>query len=79
MRVIVRSTKASQLDLHGVKHQDVDMIVENFILLNQRSFPLTIICGNSVKMVDLVNSTIDRIGCVREMYRYGVITVAGFT
>lgn len=70
---------SGKLDLHGVKHQDVDMMVENFVLLNQGSFPLTIICGNSVKMVDLVNSTIDRIGCVREMYRFGVITVARFT
>jgi hypothetical protein len=71
--------RSSRLDLHGVKHQDVDMIVENFILLNQGSFPLTIICGNSVKMVDLVNATIDRIGCIREMYRFGIITVARFT
>lgn len=69
---------SGKLDLHGVKHQDVNWLVENFILMNQGSFPLTIICGNSVKMVDLVNSTIDRIGCVREMYRYGVITVARF-
>ena len=71
--------RSSRLDLHGVKHQDVDMIVENFILLNQGSFPLTIICGNSVKMVDLVNATVDRIGCIREMYRFGIITVARFT
>ena len=70
---------SGKLDLHGVKHQDVDWLVENFILMNQDSFPLTIICGNSVKMVDLVNATVDRIGCVREMYRYGVITVARFT
>ena len=70
---------SGKLDLHGVKHQDVDWLVENFILMNQASFPLTIICGNSVKMVDLVNATVDRIGCVREMYRYGVITVARFT
>jgi hypothetical protein len=71
--------RSSRLDLHGVKHQDVDMMVENFILLNQGSFPLTIICGNSVKMVDLVNATVDRIGCIREMYRFGIITVARFT
>ena len=71
--------RSSRLDLHGVKHQDVDMLVENFILLNQGSFPLTIICGNSVKMVELVNATVDRIGCIREMYRFGIITVARFT
>jgi len=68
-----------KLDLHGVKHQDVDMIVENFILLNQGSFPLTIICGNSPKMISLVNLVTQRIGCITEMYRYGIITVARFT
>ena len=69
----------NDLDLHGVKHQDVDVIVENFVLLNQASFPLTIICGNSPRMIDITNYVIDRIGCVREMYRYGIITVARFT
>jgi len=68
-----------QLDLHGVKHQDVDILVENFILLNQGSFPLTVICGNSPRMISLVKSVTDRIGCVTEMYRYGVITVARFS
>jgi len=68
-----------QLDLHGVKHQDVDMLVENFILLNQNSFPLTIICGNSPKMISLVNDVTQRIGCETGTYRYGVITVARFT
>ena len=67
------------MDLHGVKHQDVDILVENFVLLNQASFPLTIICGNSPRMIDITNSVLDRIGCVREMYRYGIITVARFT
>jgi hypothetical protein len=52
-----------EIDLHGVRHQDVDMMVENFILTNQNSFPLTIICGNSVKMVQLVQAVINRIGC----------------
>lgn len=68
-----------RLDLHGVKHQDVDITVENFVLMNQQSFPLTIICGNSPKMIELVNKTLNKIGCVCEMYRYGVITVARFT
>jgi len=66
------------LDLHGVKHQDVDCLVEDFVLMNQNSFPLTIICGNSPKMISLVNNVTQRIGCITEMYRYGVITVARF-
>ena len=41
-----------RLDLHGVKHEDVDRIVENFVLLNEP--PLTIITGNSQRMSEIV-------------------------
>jgi len=68
----------TQLDLHGVRHQDVDLLVENFILMNQSEFPLTIICGNSVRMVQLAEQVINRIGCETSMLRYGVITVKRF-
>tara|TARA_R110000824_G_scaffold185699_2_gene366692 strand:- start:778 stop:978 length:201 start_codon:yes stop_codon:yes gene_type:complete len=40
------------LDLHGVKHADVDRLVENFILLNEP--PLTVIMGNSHRMQEIV-------------------------
>jgi hypothetical protein len=66
------------IDLHGVRHQDVDITVENFVLTHQDSFPLTVICGNSVKMVKLVEATLNRIGCDYEMYRFGIITVGKF-
>ena len=49
-----------KLDLHGVKHHEVDLIVENFIFLNQEEIPLTIICGGSSKMVELVKAVLDR-------------------
>tara|TARA_B100000131_G_scaffold223344_1_gene214892 strand:- start:318 stop:515 length:198 start_codon:yes stop_codon:yes gene_type:complete len=48
----------NELDLHGVRHDDVDRLVENFILLNNP--PLTIICGNSDKMKSLVKDVLDR-------------------
>ena len=38
------------LDLHGVKHGDVPVLVENFILQYQCECPLKIIVGNSDKM-----------------------------
>ena len=53
----------SKLDLHGVRHQDVDLMVENFIYLNQDKFPIEIICGNSIKMIELVKKVAERIGC----------------
>tara|TARA_R110002073_G_C9042586_1_gene543106 strand:+ start:308 stop:508 length:201 start_codon:yes stop_codon:yes gene_type:complete len=40
------------LDLHGVRHADVERLVENFVLLNEP--PLTIITGNSQRMQEIV-------------------------
>ena len=51
-----------KLDLHGVRHHEVDLMVENFIFLNQHDIPLTIICGSSSKMVELVKIVLDRAG-----------------
>lgn len=48
------------LDLHGYRHHEVDLAVENFIYLNQEEMPLTIICGNSEKMLSLVRIVLDR-------------------
>lgn len=55
-------TKANILDLHGVKHEEVDRIVENFVLLNQNLLPLHVICGNSNRMLELAKQTLERVG-----------------
>ena len=42
------------LDLHGKRHEEVERLLENFILLNNP--PLTVITGNSEYMITtLVN------------------------
>ena len=46
------------LDLHGIRHSEVDRLVENFVLLNKP--PLTIITGNSHKMKDIVGDVLKR-------------------
>ena len=51
-----------KLDLHGVRHHEVDLRVENFIFLNQHDIPLTIICGSSSKMVELVTTVLEKTG-----------------
>ena len=63
------------LDLHGVRHHEVDRMVENFILMNQNSLPLTIICGNSNAMIKLVNKVIEKIGCKTDSFQYGKIII----
>jgi hypothetical protein len=47
-----------RLDLHGVKHEDVDRIVENFVLMNNP--PLRIITGNSEKMMLMTLDVLNR-------------------
>ena len=47
-----------RLDLHGVKHEDVDRLVENFVLLNEP--PMKIITGNSERMTELVLNVLSR-------------------
>ena len=66
----------NKLDLHGIRHAEVDRLVENFILMNQNDIPLTIICGNSQPMIDLVETVISRINCSRvSRIQYGVIRI----
>ena len=40
----------TKLDLHGIKHIDVELIVEDFILTNK--IPFSIVTGNSNTMKD---------------------------
>ena len=49
------------LDLH-VRHGDVEVVVEDFVLTNQEQLPLIIICGNSSKMIDIVSKTLKKNG-----------------
>ena len=47
-----------ELDLHGVRHSEVDRLVENFVLMNNP--PLTIIIGNSQRMKEIVRDVLER-------------------
>ena len=62
-----------QLDLHGIRHHDVDRLVENFVLLNDT--PMRIITGNSDRMVELVVEVLDRHQINYERFKPGQITI----
>jgi len=51
--------KLKPLDLHNVKHGDVVVLVEDYVLTNQDLCPLTIITGNSDKMKKIVIDTLN--------------------
>ena len=46
------------LDLHGIRHAEVDEMVEDFIVANET--PLRIITGNSPKMISIVREVCKR-------------------
>ena len=62
-----------QLDLHGIRHDEVDRLVENFVLTNE--LPLRIITGNSDKMIQLVKNVLNRSDVEYESFRPGRITI----
>jgi len=64
-----------KLDLHGVYHREVKVMVEDFILMNQNEFPLEIICGNSNKMISLVREVTDKLKVETHSFRYGTIII----
>ena len=65
----------THLDLHGVRHHEVDDLVFDFVLRNQDLIPLVIICGNSVKMISLTKSCLDFNAIKYQDIRYGLIRV----
>tara|TARA_Y100001970_G_scaffold49957_1_gene63245 strand:- start:231 stop:464 length:234 start_codon:yes stop_codon:yes gene_type:complete len=67
----------THLDLHGIKHQDVDDEVKDFIFQYQHLLPLIIICGNSNKMIELVSQSLKTSDIVFSSPRFGVIRIEG--
>ena len=63
------------LDLHSVRHGDVEVAVEDFVLSNQEQLPLIVICGNSSKMIDIVSKTLKKMEINFEETRYGRIRI----
>ena len=55
-----KQNKKNTLDLHGIKHEDAERLVENFVLLNEP--PLTIITGKSDMMGHIVTSKLSTLG-----------------
>jgi len=67
----------SELDLHGVKHHDVYIKVENFVLLNNT--PMNIITGRSEKMIWLTTNVLKKYRFKYVIYSHnpGMIIVLG--
>lgn len=65
----------THLDLHGVRHHEVEINVVDFCYQYQDQIPLIIICGNSVSMIKLVSQTLDNDEIEYSSPRFGIIRV----
>ena len=67
----------THLDLHGLKHQDVESEIINFVYQYQHLLPLIIICGNSNKMVEIVTKALTTSNISYSFPRFGIIRIEG--
>ena len=65
----------THLDLHGEKHEFVSEIAIDFVYRYQDCFPLIIICGNSNKMIEIVEESLHKSSIIFSMPRFGIIRV----
>tara|TARA_B100000459_G_C8490011_1_gene162552 strand:- start:326 stop:559 length:234 start_codon:yes stop_codon:yes gene_type:complete len=65
----------THIDLHGVKHKDVDNEILDFIYQNQDKLPLIIICGNSNKMIQIVSMTLKKVAIKFSSPRFGIMRI----
>lgn len=63
------------LDLHGVRHENVQIEVIDFCYQYQDRLPLKIICGNSKRMMDICRKGLSMSNISFEIQRYGIIIV----
>ena len=65
----------THLDLHGIKHQDVETEVINFIYQFQDLLPLIIICGNSNKMIEQASKAMQASAIQFSATRFAILRV----
>jgi len=65
----------THLDLHGVRHYQVDDIVIDFIYKYQNLLPLIIICGNSSKMIEIVENRLQDNNIKFSTIRFGLLRI----
>ena len=65
----------THLDLHGLRHHEVNEEVLDFIYQYQNKIPLIIICGNSNKMIEIIESLLKDESIMFSNPRFGIIRV----
>ena len=72
---ISKENGITHLDLHGVRHQDVSDEVIDFVYQYQNEIPLMIICGNSNRMIEIVENSLNSNSIMFSKPRFGIIRI----
>ena len=72
---IFKEKGITHLDLHGIRHEDVSNEVLDFIYQYQSEIPLIIICGNSNRMIKIVEESLHETSIMFSMPRFGIIRI----
>ena len=65
----------THIDLHGLRHFEVDDRIYDVILRHQLDLPLIIICGNSSAMINLVKKILLDKSITFSEPRFGIIRI----
>ena len=65
----------THLDLHGVRHGDASSEAIDFVYQYQSKIPLMIICGNSNRMIQIVEDSLNCNSIMFSKPRFGIIRV----
>jgi hypothetical protein len=72
---IFKEKGITHLDLHGIRHEDVKNEVLDFIYQYQSDIPLIVICGNSNRMIKIVEESLHETSIMFSMPRFGIIRI----
>ena len=72
---VFKENGITHLDLHGIRHNDVNNEIIDFTYQYQSEIPLLVICGNSNKMIEIVKDSLESHSIMFSMPRFGIIRI----
>ena len=72
---VFKENGITHLDLHGIRHNDVNNEILDFTYQYQSEIPLLVICGNSNRMIEIVKNSLESNSIMFSMPRFGIIRI----
>tara|TARA_B100001250_G_scaffold375921_2_gene363843 strand:- start:245 stop:478 length:234 start_codon:yes stop_codon:yes gene_type:complete len=72
---VFEEKEITHLDLHGVRHNNAMHQAIDFVYQYQSKIPLIIICGNSNRMIEIVEKSLNENSVLFSKPRFGIIRI----